>query len=174
MEFVKLLAAASKPLVEFRGLVAVAMKSGSAEVVEMLVGEEPEVLDGTDLSQCLATAIERERGDLACFFLAIVDQSELLGIVPDRSANSRWVARFEFEKKQAEVLAAKCLACRLLDQADKGEEQCHIEKLIKNLSMRPRREPRPRCRRFLRKEQTLCATARKRFNWRRIMGIWSV
>ena len=94
VEFVKLLTAASKPLVEVRGLVAVAMKSGSAEVVAMLIGEEPEVLDGTNLSQCLATAIE----------------SELLGVVPDCSANSRWVARVEKKKALAGLLAAKIAA----------------------------------------------------------------
>lgn len=89
---VRLLLATSQPLIEIEGLLDKVIEAGRAETAALLIEEEPRLLDGLNLSQCLALAIENEHGDLARFLSSIIDQREILGVVPDR-ASSHGVAR---------------------------------------------------------------------------------
>lgn len=70
------------------------MSAGQAKVAAALIGEDPRLLDGMDLSKCHAAALESGHGDLALYLSSIIDQREILGVMQDAAASaSRWLAR---------------------------------------------------------------------------------
>ena len=87
------LLAESKPLVEIDGLLAGVMAAGQAKVAAILIEQEPRLLDGMDISKCLALAMENKHEDLAAYLSSIIDRKELLGMEQDRPASSRGLAR---------------------------------------------------------------------------------
>ena len=78
VECVRLLAA-SRPLAEIDGLLEDVIKAGGARMAALLIEEEPRLLDGVNLSKCLAAAIENERGEMASYLSSLIDKKELLG-----------------------------------------------------------------------------------------------
>ena len=92
-ECVRMLLAVSGPLGEIDGLLEEVFEAGQAKMAALLIEQEPMLLDGVDVSKCLVGAQEKSHGDLAAYLSSIIDQSELSGIAPDRSASSRWVTR---------------------------------------------------------------------------------
>ena len=81
---VRLLLAASSPLCEIGGLLEKVIESGQAKMAALLIGEEPRLLDGVDLSKCLAAAREKDHMDMAALLWSIIEQKELLAVEQDR------------------------------------------------------------------------------------------
>ena len=88
VECARLLLAASGPLRAIDGLLEKVINAGSFKMAALLIGEEPQLLEGLDLSKCVAAARENGHADLASYFSAIMDQKELLEIAADRPARS--------------------------------------------------------------------------------------
>ena len=93
VECVRLLMTASGPLKEIYGLLEDVIKAGNAELAALLIAEEPRLLDGVDLSQCLAAALESGHVDMAGFMSSIIEQREILKVVPEQPARSLGLAR---------------------------------------------------------------------------------
>lgn len=73
-ECVKLLLPASHPVIGIDRLLEGAMILGHAKVAALLIGDEPRLLDGMDLSQCVSAAHENEHEELAELLLSIIDK----------------------------------------------------------------------------------------------------
>ena len=85
----RLLLAASGPLGEIEGLLKDILFAGQAKVAALLVEEDPGVLEGVDLSKCLAEAHKKGRADLAAYLSSIMEQRALGGVDPDAAACGR-------------------------------------------------------------------------------------
>ena len=85
-ECVRLLMTASGPLREIDGLLEQAIEGGSAKVAALLIAEEPRLLDGVNLSQCLVAAQEGGHVNIASYLSSIIEQKELVGVASDGAA----------------------------------------------------------------------------------------
>ena len=83
---VRMLLPVSSPLCEIGGFLEEVFESGHENVAALLIEEEPKLLDGVDLSECLAAARKRGHHDLAAYVSSIMDQKALVDVAPDASA----------------------------------------------------------------------------------------
>lgn len=83
VECIRLLLPACKPLFELVGILKQVVGSGSATAAALLISEEPRLLDGVDLCQCVVEAIEKGHLDMASLLSSIMDKQELLSIAPN-------------------------------------------------------------------------------------------
>ena len=68
------------------------IEGGHAKVAALLIGEEPNLLEGIDLPQNLSVALGKGWVDMAGLLSSIMEQKELLGMDQNRPARSRPVA----------------------------------------------------------------------------------
>ena len=92
-ECVRMLLPVSGPLGEIDGLLEKVLESGHANVAALLIEEEPRLLDGVDLSKCLAGARENGHGGLAAYLSSIIEQKAILGVLRERPARTLGLAR---------------------------------------------------------------------------------
>lgn len=93
LECVRILLAASRPFRGIGGLLKGAIEEGRAKMAALLIEEEPRLLDGINLSKCLAEALAQKHSALASYFSAIIDQRALSGIDQNRAASRPVAAR---------------------------------------------------------------------------------
>ena len=95
VECVRLLMTASEPLGEIDGLLKQVFDAGQAKMAALLIEEEPRLLDGVDVSKCLAVALEKGQKDMAGLLSSIIDKRELMDVAPDAPAcgGRIWPAR---------------------------------------------------------------------------------
>ena len=92
-ECVRMLLPASRPLCESDGLLEAVIEAGRAKVAALLIGENPRLVDGLNLSKCIAAAIEKDHADMAAFLSTIIEQKAILGVLPEQPARSPRLAR---------------------------------------------------------------------------------
>ena len=87
LECVKLLIPVSHSLLECPSAFHEAIDAGHPHVAALMISHEPALLALIDPAQCLAKASERKHGDLAAFFLSIIELEALTGQSPARPAS---------------------------------------------------------------------------------------
>ena len=88
VECVRLLLAASGPLCEIGGLLEPVFERGQAEVAAVLIEQAPRLLDGVNLSKCIAVALEKGQKEMAGLLSSIIEQRVILDLVPNRPASA--------------------------------------------------------------------------------------
>ena len=71
---VKFLLPRARPLCSVGRLLEGVFNAGHVNVATLLIGRDPRILDGVDLSKCHAAALDRAHGGLASYLSAIIDQ----------------------------------------------------------------------------------------------------